>query len=134
MNTINHYIGMDPMERGAPYLRMLAPYALIFVAWIFAIFMIYNNRLLNLLMLVPISLPLIFVGFYSYWLYWFDLLRVLQVFSTNVHIWRWNWTGAWANILTMMASIWFARPTVRFMIQKRGHVPAVPAEANRFKR
>ena len=71
MNTINHYIGMDPMERGAPYLRMLAPYALIFVAWIFAMFMIYNNRLLNLLMLVPISLPLIFVGFYSYWLYWF---------------------------------------------------------------
>ncbi len=71
MNTINHYIGMDPMERGAPYLRMLAPYALIFVAWIFVMFLLYNHRLVNLLMLIPISLPLIFMGFYSYWLYWF---------------------------------------------------------------
>jgi hypothetical protein len=73
MNTINHYIGMDPMERGAPYLRMLAPYALIFVAWLFAMFMIYNSRIWNLLMLIPISLPVIFIGFYSYWLYWCGL-------------------------------------------------------------
>jgi hypothetical protein len=71
MNTINHFIGMDPMKRGAPYLRMLAPYALIFVALIFVYFMLYNSKLLNLLMLVPVALPLVFIGFYSYWLYWF---------------------------------------------------------------
>jgi hypothetical protein len=71
MNTINHYIGMDPMERGAPYLRMIAPYALVFVAWLMVMFMLYNNRLLNLLMLIPVVLPLVFIGFYSYWLYWF---------------------------------------------------------------
>ncbi len=29
MNTINHFIGMDPMERGAPYLRGICPYALV---------------------------------------------------------------------------------------------------------
>ncbi|WP_458701006.1 cytochrome C [Sulfurospirillum sp. 1307] len=71
METINHFIGMDPMERGAPYLRMIAPYALIFVALLFVLFMLYNSKILNLLMLIPVSLPIIFLGFYSYWLYWF---------------------------------------------------------------
>jgi len=71
MNTINHFIGMDPMKRGAPYLRAIAPYALIFVALIFVYFILYNNKFLNLLMLIPVVLPLVFIGFYSYWLYWF---------------------------------------------------------------
>ena len=71
MNTINHFIGMDPMKRGAPYLRMLAPYALIFVALIILYFTLYNNKFLNLLMLIPVALPFVFIGFYSYWLYWF---------------------------------------------------------------
>jgi len=71
MNTINHFIGMDPMKRGAPYLRAIAPYALVLVALIFVYFILYNNKLVNLLMLVPVVLPLVFIGFYSYWLYWF---------------------------------------------------------------
>ena len=71
MNTINHFIGMDPMKRGAPYLRSIAPYALVFVALIFVYFILYNSKILNLLMLIPVFLPLIFLGFYSYWLYWF---------------------------------------------------------------
>jgi hypothetical protein len=62
---------MDPMDRGAPYLRLLAPYALIFVALVFVYFILFNSKFLNLLMLIPVSLPLIFLGFYSYWLYWF---------------------------------------------------------------
>ena len=41
MNTINHFIGMDPMERGAPYLRAAAPYALVFVALLF-VFICYT--------------------------------------------------------------------------------------------
>jgi len=71
MNTINHYIGMDPMDRGAPYLRLVAPYALIFVAWLIVMFLIYDNRLINFLMLIPVVLPVVFLGFYAYWLYWF---------------------------------------------------------------
>ncbi len=71
METINHFIGMDPMDRGAPYLRLLAPYALVFVAVIFVLFILYSSPLLNLLMLIPVALPFIFIGFYSYWLYWF---------------------------------------------------------------
>jgi len=71
METINHFIGMDPMDRGAPYLRMVAPYALVFVALLLVFFILYPAKILNLFMLIPISLPLIFLGFYSYWLYWF---------------------------------------------------------------
>ena len=71
MNTINHFIGMDPMKRGAPYLRALAPYALLFVALLLLFYIIYDSKILDLLMLIPITLPLIFLGFYTYWLYWF---------------------------------------------------------------
>ena len=71
MNTINHFIGMDPMKRGAPYLRALAPYALIFVALLLVFYMLYDSKLLDSLMLIPVTLPVIFLGFYAYWLYWF---------------------------------------------------------------
>ncbi len=71
MNTINHFIGMDPMKRGAPYLRMLAPYALVFLALLLVYFILYDSKILNLLMLIPVALPAIFLGFYAYWLYWF---------------------------------------------------------------
>jgi len=78
MNTINHYIGMDPMERGAPYLRLIAPYALVFVALIMVYYMLYDSKILDLLMFIPVMLPVIFLGFYSYWLYWF---------GHNMHDW-----------------------------------------------
>ena len=71
MNTINHFIGMDPMERGAPYLRALAPYALVLVALLLVFYMVYDSKILDLLMLIPVVLPIVFLGFYAYWLYWF---------------------------------------------------------------
>ncbi len=71
MNTINHFIGMDPMKRGAPYLRAIAPYALVLLALLFVLYMLYDSKILDILMIIPITLPLIFLGFYSYWLYWF---------------------------------------------------------------
>ena len=71
MNTINHFIGMDPMERGAPYLRAIAPYALVLVALLMIYYMLYDSKILDLLMLLPVFLPVIFLGFYAYWLYWF---------------------------------------------------------------
>lgn len=71
MNTINHFIGMDPMQRGGPYERIIAPYALIFTALIMALFIVYRNRILSYFMLIPALLPIIFLALYSYWLYWF---------------------------------------------------------------
>ncbi len=78
MNTINHFIGMDPMKRGAPYLRALAPYVLVLLAFGFVLFILYNSRIFNLVMWIAIFLPIIFLGFYSYWLYWF---------GHNMHDW-----------------------------------------------
>ncbi len=71
MNTINHFIGMDPMERGAPYLRAVAPYALVLVALLMVYYMLYDWKILDLLMWIPVVLPAVFLGFYAYWLYWF---------------------------------------------------------------
>jgi hypothetical protein len=71
MNTINHYIGMDPMERGGPYERLLAPYALVFTAFLMFLFIIYDGKIFSLFMAIPAALPVIFIALYSYWLYWF---------------------------------------------------------------
>ncbi len=71
MNTINHFIGMDPMERGAPYLRALAPYILVLLALAYILFMLYDWKWLNYIMWIAVLLPVIFLGFYAYWLYWF---------------------------------------------------------------
>lgn len=71
MNTINHYVGMAPMERGGIYESSLAPYALIFLAIVFILFIIYNNKWVNRLMAIPVLLPFLFLGIYAYWLYWF---------------------------------------------------------------
>jgi hypothetical protein len=78
MNTINHYVGMDPMWVGGHFERAIGPYALLLLTLIFVLFIAYNNKLLNLLMLIPISLPLLFIMDYSYWLYWF---------GHNLHDW-----------------------------------------------
>jgi hypothetical protein len=71
MNTINHYVGMDPMWVGGHFERAIGPYALLLLSLLMILFMAFNNRMLNYLMLIPASLPFLFIADYSYWLYWF---------------------------------------------------------------
>lgn len=71
MNTINHYVGMARMERGGIYESSLAPYALIVLAILLILFIIYDNKWINRLMAIPVLLPFLFLGIYAYWLYWF---------------------------------------------------------------
>jgi len=78
MNTINHYVGMDPMWVGGTFEREIGIYALLALSLGIVYFMAYNNKILNYLMLVPASLPLLFIADYSYWLYWF---------GHNLHDW-----------------------------------------------
>ena len=78
MNTINHYVGMDPMWVGGHVERAIGIYALLFLSLGMVYFIAFNNRLLNYVMLVPSSLPLLFIADYSYWLYWF---------GHNLHDW-----------------------------------------------
>jgi hypothetical protein len=78
MDTINHYVGMDPMWRGGHFERAIGPYALLALSLGMIFFMIYNSKIWSYVMLVPIALPIIFIGDYSYWLYWF---------GHNLHDW-----------------------------------------------
>ncbi|EDZ61595.1 hypothetical protein SMGD1_2342 [Sulfurimonas gotlandica GD1] len=78
MNTINHYVGMDPMWIGGIFEREIGIYALLLLSLGMIYFIAYNNRILNYVMLVPASLPILFIADYSYWLYWF---------GHNLHDW-----------------------------------------------
>lgn len=78
MNTINHYIGMDPMWRGGQLEREIGAYALLALSLVMVFFIAYNKKILNLFMLVPVSLPFLFIADYAYWLYWF---------GHNLHDW-----------------------------------------------
>nr|WP_321265953.1 cytochrome C [uncultured Sulfurimonas sp.] len=78
MNTINHYVGMDPMWIGGTFEREIGIYALLLLSLGIIYFIAYNNKLLNYVMLVPASLPILFIADYSYWLYWF---------GHNLHDW-----------------------------------------------
>ncbi len=78
MNTINHYVGMDPMWVGGHIERAIGAYALLILALIMILFIAYNNKILTYLMLIPVVLPLLFIADYAYWLYWF---------GHNLHDW-----------------------------------------------
>ncbi len=78
MNTINHYVGMDPMWVGGQIEREIAPYALLILSLIMVLFIAYNSKILTYLMLLPVILPILFVADYAYWLYWF---------GHNLHDW-----------------------------------------------
>ena len=71
MNTINHYIGMDPMWRGGQFEREIGIYALLALSLIMIYFIAYNSKVLSLMMYIPVALPFLFIADYSYWLYWF---------------------------------------------------------------
>ena len=78
MNTINHYVGMDPMWVGGHIERAIGIYALLLLSLGMVYFIAYNKRIFNYIMLIPAALPLLFIGDYSYWLYWF---------GHNLHDW-----------------------------------------------
>ena len=71
MNTINHYIGMHPIERGAQLEFKAAPY--LFVA--FGLFVVaglfYAGPLWWFLFVPAIALPIGFLVDFTGWLYWF---------------------------------------------------------------
>ena len=78
MNTINHYVGMDPMWVGGTIEREIGIYALLLLSLAMVYFILYNKKILNYVMLVPASLPILFIADYAYWLYWF---------GHNLHNW-----------------------------------------------
>ena len=71
MNTINHYVGMDPMWVGGIFEREIGAYALLLLTLGIIYFIAYDSKILTYIMLIPASLPILFIADYSYWLYWF---------------------------------------------------------------
>ncbi len=78
MNTINHYVGMDPMWVGGKLEREIGIYALLALSLAIVYFIAYNAKIFTYFMLIPVSLPFLFIADYSYWLYWF---------GHNLHDW-----------------------------------------------
>jgi hypothetical protein len=78
MNTINHYVGMDPMWVGGTIEREIGIYALLLLTLFMIYFIAYNKKIFTYVMLIPVSLPILFIADYSYWLYWF---------GHNLHDW-----------------------------------------------
>jgi len=78
MNTINHYVGMDPMWTGGIFEREIGIYALLALSLVMIYFIAFNAKFLSYFMLIPASLPILFIADYSFWLYWF---------GHNLHDW-----------------------------------------------
>ena len=71
MNTINHYIGMYPMEHGGNVERAIAPYYLLISTLCMLAFLYYDGKFNSLLMVLPTIAPLLFMGAFAGWLYWY---------------------------------------------------------------
>lgn len=71
MNTINHYIGMYPMEHGGNVERAIAPYYLLISTICMLLFLYYDGKFNALLMIIPAIAPVLFMGAFSGWLYWY---------------------------------------------------------------
>ena len=71
MNTINHYIGMDPMEVGAIFVRQIVPFVYLIFFLMLVGYLFYQGKGWWILGLVPALMPWYYLFFYSKWLYWF---------------------------------------------------------------
>jgi hypothetical protein len=71
MNTINHYIGMEPIERGAQREMAAAPYLFIAFGAMLVAMLFYSGALWWLLGVPAMLLPVAFVAVFTYWLWWF---------------------------------------------------------------
>ena len=71
MNTINHYIGMYPMEHGGKLERAIAPYYLLIATLCMLAFLYYDGKFNSLLMVPTIIAPVLFMSAFVGWLYWY---------------------------------------------------------------
>jgi hypothetical protein len=71
MNTINHYIGMEPIERGAQWEFAAAPYLFVAFGIMLVVMLFYAGPLWWVLGLPAILAPVVFVADFTFWLWWF---------------------------------------------------------------
>ena len=78
MNTINHYIGMHPIELGAQRELAAAPYLFVAFGLLVVVGLFYRGPLWWFLFVPAIALPIGFLVDFAGWLYWF---------GHNLHEW-----------------------------------------------
>ncbi len=78
MNTINHYIGMDPMDVGAVTTRKVIPFVFLTFFIMLIAYFFYKGPGWWLLAMIPAMFPWLYLGFFAKWLYWF---------GHNLHPW-----------------------------------------------
>ena len=71
MNTINHYVGMYPMEAGAQLERALGPFLMLGICALIVLFICLRAKWSWLLLLPSSLFPIGFFAFYAGWMYWF---------------------------------------------------------------
>jgi hypothetical protein len=71
MNTINHFIGMHPIELGGRYEIAAAPYVFTTLGFLLVAFMFYEGPFWWVLPMGAIIAPVGFVIDYAGWLWWF---------------------------------------------------------------
>jgi hypothetical protein len=71
MNTINHYIGMHPIEEGAQIEFKIAPWVFLVFGALAAASLVYTGPFWWLLLLPAILLPVAFLADFTGWLWWF---------------------------------------------------------------
>jgi hypothetical protein len=78
MDTINHYVGMHPIARGAQLEFAIAPYLFVGFGLLAVVGLFYRGPLWWFLWLPAIALPVGFLVDFSGWLWWF---------GHNLHDW-----------------------------------------------
>ena len=71
MNTINHFIGMYPMEAGGKIERKISPILMILISICMIVFILVKHKLSVLLMLPSLLFNMFFFILYTGWLYWY---------------------------------------------------------------
>jgi len=71
MNTINHYIGMEPIDRGAAIEFAAAPYLFVAFGVMLLVMLFYTGPGWWLLGIPSIVAPVVFIGDFAFWLWWF---------------------------------------------------------------
>jgi hypothetical protein len=71
MNTINHYIGMEPIEKGAVIEFAAAPYLFAAFGVMLVALLFYSGPLWWALAIPAIVAPVVFLADFVFWLWWF---------------------------------------------------------------
>ncbi len=78
IDTLNHWVGMEPTTSVAPIEKKIAPFSYIIFAVMLVVFIITSKRVHGWLLILPIMLPFLYALDYSFWNHWLGF---------NLHEW-----------------------------------------------